>query len=122
MAPLVVGAMGAMFERWCLRKVHKYGHVPELLITFGLSYVILELVQLIWGRIAVELPPEVLQGPAFTLINHSVDGLRLLWGAAPPSVCRRRTPRCGGVLAVPGHPRLHDAGGAGDAGGGLACC
>jgi branched-chain amino acid transport system permease protein len=88
LAPLVVGAMGALFERWSLRKVHKYGHVPELLITFGLSYVIVELVQLIWGRIAVEFrPPEALQGPAFTLINHSVDGLRVLWGAAPAGAC-----------------------------------
>jgi branched-chain amino acid transport system permease protein len=83
LAPLAVGIMGALFERWSLRKVHKYGHVPELLVTFGLSYVIVELVQLVWGRIAVEFrPPEVLQGPAFTLINHSVNGLQMLWGAA----------------------------------------
>jgi branched-chain amino acid transport system permease protein len=88
LAPLVVGVMGALFERLCLRKVHKYGHVAELLITFGLSYVILELVQLVWGRIALEFrPPEVLRGPAFTLINHSVDGLKLLWGAAPAEMC-----------------------------------
>ena len=88
-APLVVGALGALFERLCLRRVHKFGHVPELLITFGLSYVILELVQLVWGRIAVEFrPPELLQGPAFTLINHSVNGLSLLWGAAPADLCR----------------------------------
>lgn len=87
-APLVVGAMGAVFERLCLRRVHKYGHVAELLITFGLSYVILELVQLVWGRIAVEFrPPEVLQGPAFTLLNHSVSGLSVLWGVAPPELC-----------------------------------
>ena len=87
-APLVVGAFGALFERQCLRKVHKYGHVPELLVTFGLSYVIVELVQLIWGRIAVEFrPPTELQGPAFTLINHSLEGLRLVWGAAAPEMC-----------------------------------
>jgi branched-chain amino acid transport system permease protein len=84
-----VGALGALFERACLRKVHKFGHVPELLITFGLSYVIVELVQLIWGRIALEFrPPEPLQGPAFTLINHSIEGLRLVWGAAPGELCR----------------------------------
>ena len=87
-APVVVGAMGAAFERVCLRKVHKFGHVPELLITFGLSYVVLELVQLIWGRIALEFrPPEMLQGPAFTLINHSVNGLSMLWGVAPAELC-----------------------------------
>ena len=87
-APLLVGIVGALFERFCLRKVHKYGHVPELLITFGLSYVIVEVVQLVWGRIAVEFkPPELLQGPAFTLINHSLHGLRLVWGSAPAEVC-----------------------------------
>ncbi len=43
-APLVVGVLGALFERLCLRRVHKFGHVPELLITFGLSFVIIELV------------------------------------------------------------------------------
>jgi branched-chain amino acid transport system permease protein len=87
-APLVVGAMGAGFERVCLRRVHKFGHVPELLITFGLSYVVLELVQLVWGRIALEFrPPEVLQGPAFTLINHTAHGLSVLWGVAPAEMC-----------------------------------
>jgi branched-chain amino acid transport system permease protein len=83
-APLVVGALGAVFERFCLRRVHKFGHVPELLITFGLSYVLLELVQLIWGRTAVEFqPPEMLQGPMFTLVNSSVEGLQHGLGAAP---------------------------------------
>ena len=88
LAPLVVGALGALFERLCLRRVHKFGHVPELLITFGLTYVVLELVQLIWGRIALDFkPPETLQGPAFTLINHSVNGLRLVLGPAPAEWC-----------------------------------
>ena len=87
-APLIVGGLGALFERHFLRKVHKFGHVPELLITFGLSYVVLELVQLIWGRIAIEFrPPDVLQGPAFTLINDSLKGLSLLWGVAPAELC-----------------------------------
>lgn len=67
-APLLVGALGALFERYSLRRVHKYGHVPELLVTFGLSYLILEVVQLVWGRGTVPygLPP-ALQGPLFTL-------------------------------------------------------
>ena len=68
LAPLLVGLLGAGFERFCLRRVHKFGHVPELLITFGLSYILHELVQLVWGRSAVnyQIPP-VLQGPLFTL-------------------------------------------------------
>jgi len=67
-APLLVGVIGAAFERFCLRRVHKFGHVPELLITFGLSYILVELVQLVWGRIAVDYRvPEALKGPLFTL-------------------------------------------------------
>ena len=87
-APVLAGACGAVFERLTLRKVHKFGHVPELLVTFGLSYIVLELVQLIWGRTAVEFaPPEVLRDSAFTLINHSVQGLSLMWGSAPADLC-----------------------------------
>jgi len=68
LAPLAVGLLGALVERFGLRAVHKYGKIPELLFTFGLSYVIVELVQLIWGRVAVPygIPPE-LQGSLFTL-------------------------------------------------------
>ena len=81
LAPIVVGLLGAVFEPTALRRVHKFGHVAELLITFGLSYVILELVQLVWGRAPVAFdPPAFLQGPAFTLVQ-SADGLSLVAGA-----------------------------------------
>ncbi len=87
-APLVVGVLGALFERICLRRVHRYGNVPELLITFGLAYLVLELVQLVWGRIAVEFkPPAMLLGPAFTLLHSPADGLSLVLGAAPAGLC-----------------------------------
>ncbi len=88
LAPVVVAGLGALFERYCLRRVHKFGHVPELLITFGLSFVILEVVQLTWGRVSQDfLPPEVLRGPLFTLVNSSVDGLRFVFGAVDPQAC-----------------------------------
>jgi branched-chain amino acid transport system permease protein len=70
LAPLMVGLLGAAFEKYCLRRVHKFGQVPELLITFGLSYIILELVQLVWGRSAVDYRvPVALDGPLFTLFG-----------------------------------------------------
>ncbi|MGJ7489860.1 branched-chain amino acid ABC transporter permease [Variovorax sp. ZT4R33] len=68
LAPLVVFVLGAAFERYSLRRVHKFGHVPELLVTFGLSYLVLEVVQLLWGRSTVPYGlPAQLQGPLFTL-------------------------------------------------------
>jgi branched-chain amino acid transport system permease protein len=63
-----------------------------LLVTFGLSYIVLELVQLVWGRVAVDFStPEPLQGPLLTLINHSQQGLSLVWGSAG-SVCASADP------------------------------
>ena len=67
-APLLVAVLGAGFEKYCLRRVHKFGHVPELLITFGLSFIILEMVQLIWGTSSADYRvPAALDGPLFTL-------------------------------------------------------
>jgi len=64
LAPMAAGVIGALIERYGLRRVHAWGHVPELLFTFGLSYIVLELVQLIWGRAAVPYAiPEGLDGP-----------------------------------------------------------
>ena len=69
-APLLVGLLGALFEKYCLRRVHKFGHVPELLITFGLSFIILEMVQLIWGTSSVDYRvPAELSGPLFTIFG-----------------------------------------------------
>lgn len=87
LAPPIVGLMGAGFERYALRRVHKFGHVPELLITFGLSYIVLELVGLVWGRQALNFqPPESLRGPLFTIIDLPTT-LSLAWGA-PPEICK----------------------------------
>ncbi|UCE32249.1 MAG: branched-chain amino acid ABC transporter permease, partial [Burkholderiales bacterium] len=60
--------VGAYVERYGLRRVHQWGHVPELLFTFGLAYIVVELVQVVWGRAAVPyMVPEVLDGPAFSI-------------------------------------------------------
>jgi branched-chain amino acid transport system permease protein len=57
--------------------VHRYGHVPELLFTFGLAYLIEESVKVIWGLAAVPYRvPEFLDGPLFTLYSTSFPKLR----------------------------------------------
>ena len=70
LAPVLVGAIGMLVERWGLRQVHKHGHVAELLFTFGLAYLIEEAVHLIWGRSAVDyrVPPD-LDGPLFKIFT-----------------------------------------------------
>src|SRR5207237_10761586 len=49
-APPLCGLVGAAIERYGLRRVHPSGHVAEILFTFGLAYIVGELVRMIWGR------------------------------------------------------------------------
>jgi branched-chain amino acid transport system permease protein len=77
LAPLLVAVLGAGFEKYCLRRVHKFGHVPELLITFGLSFIILEMVQLVWGTSSADYRvPAALDGPLFTLYGTQFPAYR----------------------------------------------
>lgn len=70
LAPILVGAFGALVERYGLRRVHQFGHVPELLFTFGLAYVIEELVALFWGTVPVPYKaPASLDFTAFSLMG-----------------------------------------------------
>jgi branched-chain amino acid transport system permease protein len=62
-APLIVGVLGVLIEHFLLRKAHKGGHVAELLLTFGVFYVLSELVRLIWGSNPLPVPvPPLLTG------------------------------------------------------------
>lgn len=67
-APVAVGLLGAAIERYVLSKTHHRGQVAELLLTFGLSYLIVEGVKLAWGVNAVNygMPPS-LNFPIFVI-------------------------------------------------------
>ena len=55
-APIVVGAFGALVERWLLRRTHAFGHAYELLLTFGLFFMTGEAVRWIWGSNPLQVP------------------------------------------------------------------
>jgi branched-chain amino acid transport system permease protein len=62
-APLMVGALGLLIERFLIRRL--YGRSPDdpLLLTFGLSLIIVEVARLIWGKIGLTLdPPRAMAG------------------------------------------------------------
>ena len=77
-APLIVGLAGAGVERYGLRRVHQYGHVPELIFTFGLALLIEELVQFVWGK--NQMPynvPEILNFTAFAISGNSIPAYKI---------------------------------------------
>ena len=78
LSPLVVAGLGALVECFGLRNVHKHGHVAELLFTFGIAFLIEEIVKLIWGRNPVPYgPPAILQQPLFTLWGTQYPAFRV---------------------------------------------
>jgi branched-chain amino acid transport system permease protein len=72
LAPVLCGAVGAAIERYGMRPVHRFGHVAELLFTFGLAYLIEEFVIMGWGRNPIQnkVPP-FLDHALFTLFDTS---------------------------------------------------
>ena len=78
LAPLMVGVIGALVERYGLRRLHRRGHVSELLFTFGLAFVIEELVQIVWGKLPVDyrVPPQ-LDFVAFRLFDTTYPAYRV---------------------------------------------
>jgi len=62
-APLVVGAFGLVIERLLIRPLYGRGPDDPLLLTFGLSLVLVEAVKLVAGKLGLTLdPPAALAG------------------------------------------------------------
>lgn len=80
-APLVVGVVGVVVERYFLRRVHRYGHAHELLLTFGLSFIIAELIKLFFGNFPVDYRvPAALNFSAFHIGVTAYPVYRLIMG------------------------------------------
>lgn len=77
-APALVGALGALAERYGLRRVHAYGHSAELLFTFGLALVVTEAVQMFWGKMPIDYRvPTSLDFVAFRLFGTTYPAYRI---------------------------------------------
>jgi branched-chain amino acid transport system permease protein len=63
LAPIPVVVLGILLEVLFLRPLYRRGHMDQVLLTFGFTFVFLDLVQTVWGRTVLRLPaPEALQG------------------------------------------------------------
>jgi branched-chain amino acid transport system permease protein len=84
-APVAIGLLGAAVERWLLRRTHAFGHAYELLLTFGLFFMMAEAVRWIWGSYTLQVPvPAALSGsvpfmgsqyPVYRLFILAVSGV-----------------------------------------------
>ena len=69
-APILVALLGGFLETSFLRKTYTRGHVHQLMLTYGLAYILDELTKMIWGTEShsINVPP-ILQGSVFIMEN-----------------------------------------------------
>lgn len=70
-APLLVGSLGLLIERFLLRRLYGgHHHLQQVLLTFGVALIMSDLIQWNWGAYVESVPPPVLlagQWPLFGL-------------------------------------------------------
>jgi len=77
LAPALCGLLGAGFEMYGLRRVHRNGHIAELLFTFGLAFIVEKSVQMIWGLLPVPYRvPAMLDFALFTVYGTNFHAYR----------------------------------------------
>lgn len=61
--PMIAFALAILFERTLLRRAYGMAHTAQILLTFGLSLILQEVVIVVWGTNALHMPtPEALSG------------------------------------------------------------
>ncbi len=85
-APIVVGVIGAGVERFLLRQM-RGGHVLELMLTFGLFYIVGEGVIWIWGSVAHQVPAPFPLSGSVPLFGAQYPVYRLFILGASASIC-----------------------------------
>jgi branched-chain amino acid transport system permease protein len=86
-APVVVGLLGAGVERWLLRRTHAFGHAYELLLTFGLFFMIGEVVRWIWGSNPLQVSVPAGLGGSIPLLGSQYPLYRLFILGVSALIC-----------------------------------
>ena len=77
LAPPLVGGIGALVERVCLRPLYRRPPLDQVLLTFGFIYLFEDLVKWIWGgRIRSIPPPDLFKG-SVTVFGATIPSYRL---------------------------------------------
>jgi len=77
LAPLVVGGLGALIERSCLRPLYRRPPLDQVLLTFGFIYFFEDLVKWTWGGRIRSIPSPDLFSASVTVFGATVPSYRL---------------------------------------------
>ena len=76
-APIVVGFVGAVFERTLLHRLYTRGHLDQVLLTFGLTFIFADLVRITAGTDTFSIPPPALLAENIQLLVGTFPVYRL---------------------------------------------
>ncbi len=69
-APLAIGILGIAIEVGLLKRIYRRPLLDQVILTFGLSFMVAELVKIVWGSSELVLqPPDILSGQIQILGN-----------------------------------------------------
>jgi branched-chain amino acid transport system permease protein len=71
LAPVAVAVLGIIIELLFMRRLYRRGHIDQVLLTFGFTFVFFDIVQSVWGRTMLSLAPP----PALREAIHIGDGV-----------------------------------------------
>jgi len=78
LAPIIVGLLGMAIEKTLLRRAHRLSAFHELLMTFGLFYILVEIIRWIWASTPQTVPePKLLSGSIKFFANEVYPDYRL---------------------------------------------
>jgi len=77
LAPLVVGLIGGLVERTCLRPLYRRSPLDQVLLTFGLIYLFEDAVKWTWGGRIRSIPSPDLFSGSVTVFGATVPSYRL---------------------------------------------
>ncbi|MBI4638703.1 MAG: branched-chain amino acid ABC transporter permease [Candidatus Rokubacteria bacterium] len=76
-APFVIGALGAVIERSCLRPLYARPLLDQVLLTFGFIYLFEDVVKWIWGGKIRSIPAPDLFSGSVKILDATVPSYRL---------------------------------------------
>ena len=66
--PILMALLGGLMRRWLIAPLAIENHLGQLLLTFGVAVAVTELVQIIWGKLAMNYPiPAGMTAPLFRI-------------------------------------------------------
>ena len=87
LAPLVGALLGALIEGFVLRRTARLGHASEMLLTFGLFFMLGEAVLWVWGRLPLQVAGPAALAGTIPLLGGRYPVYRLFILAVSTVIC-----------------------------------